>query len=139
MAVFGRTAMGERMTHGLLRDAWDIYRDGRLIWADALHIAAEFDAILAAPSGLADATACASLISVGDDANSQLALARELLELHADNTSLRAAASCISSVLVVRWLGSDTLALRNAYGAFWADFRHRLAGYPAIMPRLWCM
>lgn len=139
MAVFGRTAMGERVTAGLLRDAWDIYRDGRLVWADALHIDEEFEAAFAAPSALDGATACASLVYVGDDAPDRLALARDLLAELSGDASLRAAASRIGDILVVRWLGSDALVLRNAYGEFWATFRNRLAGYPAIMPRLWCM
>jgi hypothetical protein len=36
--VLGRGAMGEAFTQGLVHDAWHIRRDGRLIWADALHM-----------------------------------------------------------------------------------------------------
>jgi urease accessory protein len=36
--VLGRGAMGEAFTQGLVHDAWHIRRDGRLIWADALHL-----------------------------------------------------------------------------------------------------
>ncbi|MEK9900760.1 MAG: urease accessory protein UreD, partial [Rhodospirillaceae bacterium] len=33
--VLGRTAMGERVTGGLVHEAWDVRRDDRLVWADA--------------------------------------------------------------------------------------------------------
>src|SRR6266849_1772276 len=36
--VFGRRARGEAFTHGLLHERWELRRDGRLIWGDALHL-----------------------------------------------------------------------------------------------------
>lgn len=137
MVVFGRTAMGETMTKGLVRDAWEVRRDGRLVWADALHLDDALADMLHAPAGLDGARAYASMIYVGDDASDCLDAARELLN-DADDEP-RCAASCIGDVLIVRWTGRDSLVLRNAYGAFWCGFRNRVAGYPAHMPRLWNM
>lgn len=136
MVVFGRTAMGERMRQGLLHEAWDVYWDGRLAWSDALHLNSGLERISEAAAGLAGARACASILYVGDDAGRHLAAARELIG-EAAAEPVRGAASCVGNVLVARWLGRDGLQLRNAYGRFWADFRHHLAGYPPIMPRLW--
>ncbi|MBO6781762.1 MAG: urease accessory protein UreD [Alphaproteobacteria bacterium] len=137
--VFGRTAMGEAMTRGLVRDAWEIRREGRLVWADALHLEDDIAADLGASAGFAGARAFASLVYVADDAGTQLAVARDLLDAAALDDDLRAAATCVGDVLVVRWLGRDGRGLRDAYGAFWSAFRHRIAGYPAAMPRLWHM
>ncbi len=137
--VFGRTAMGESMTRGLARDAWEIRRDGRLVWADALHLEGDVAADLRASAGFGDAHAFASLVYVADDAGAQLVAARELLDDAALDEGLRAAATCVGDVLVVRWLGHEARALRDAYGAFWSAFRNRIAGYPAAMPRLWHM
>jgi len=36
--VFGRIASGERLSQGLVREEWNVRRQGRLIWADALHL-----------------------------------------------------------------------------------------------------
>jgi urease accessory protein len=137
MIVFGRIAMGESLTDGLVRDAWEIRRSGRLVWSDALHLEGGLDAVLQASAGLDGACAYASLVYVGDDASDQLAVARELLEELPED--LHCAATCVGDVLIVRWAGHDSLGLRNAYGEFWSGFRHRVAGYPARMPRLWHM
>ena len=137
IVVFGRTAMGERVTAGLVRDAWDVYRDGRLVWSDAVHIDDALKQTLAAPSGFDGAVAFASLVYVGDDAADRLATARDLLTAISNDGTLRAGATVLGDVLVVRWLGRETRPLRQAYGGFWAAFRHNLAGYPQTMPRLW--
>ncbi len=136
IVVFGRTAMGERVTAGLVRDAWEVYRDGRLIWSDAVHIDDALKQTLDAPAGFDGAVAFASLVYVGDDAADQLQAARDLLNGAGDG-SLRVGATHLGDVLVVRWLGRETRQLREAYGGFWSAFRHCLAGYPPAMPRLW--
>ena len=136
MVVLGRTAMGERMCRGLLHEAWDVYWDDRLVWSDALHLNSGLERISDAAAGLDGARACASTLYVGDDAPRHLGPARELIHETAEEP-LRVAASCVGNVLVIRWLGRDSLQLRDAYGRFWAAFRHHLAGYPPIMPRLW--
>lgn len=136
MVVLGRTAMGERMRQGLLHEAWDVYWDDRLAWSDALHLNSGLERISDAAAGLGGARACASILYVADDAEQHLEPARALIGESAGE-SLRVAASCVGNVLVIRWLGSDSLQLRDAYGRFWAAFRHHLAGYPPIMPRLW--
>jgi len=137
MIVFGRTAMGETMTRGLVRDAWEVRREGRLVWADALHLDDALAEMLDASAGLDGARAYASMIYVGDDASDCLNTARALLD-DADDVT-RCAATCVGDVLIVRWIGRDALSLRNAYGEFWGGFRSRIAGYPARMPRLWNM
>jgi urease accessory protein len=137
IVVFGRTAMGEQVTGGLVREAWDVYRDGRLVWADAVHVDETLKATLGAPSGFDGAVAFASLVYVGDDAAERLATARELLGIFGGDSNLRAGATILDDVLVIRWLGRETRRLRAAYGGFWAVFRHSVGGYPQTMPRLW--
>ena len=49
---FGRTAMGETMARGALRDRWRIRREGRLVFAEDLRLGGEIEAaghILAVP------------------------------------------------------------------------------------------
>mgnify|MGYP005667607329 FL=1 len=90
-----------------------------------------------AAAGFDGACAYGSLVYVADDAEAQIDVARELLE--DGDPKLFRAATCVGDVLIVRWVGSDSLALRTGYGEFWSGFRNRIAGYPAIMPRLWHM
>ena len=56
ITVFGRKAHGEVVSEGFLRDAWEVRRDGRLVWADALRLAGDMTESLAAPSKPAGAT-----------------------------------------------------------------------------------
>lgn len=135
IAVFGRVAMGERLTAGLLRDAWEVRRDGRLVWADALHVTGDIAAVLAHPAGFGGAAACATAVYVADDAAARLDLARALLDGGGDG--VRAAATVVNGVLGVRWTAGEAAALRRAFGTFWGDFRHALADLPDRLPRLW--
>lgn len=134
--VFGRSAMGETVTRGLVRDAWEVRVGGRLVWADALHLDAGIDRILAHPAGLGGATACATAVYVGADAAGYLEPARELLAGSASDT-LRGAATLVNGVLVARWLAAEAGPLRTAFGRYWAQFRHEAAGLPEALPRLW--
>jgi urease accessory protein len=131
--VFGRLARGERTRSGHVRDAIELRRDGRLVWADALHLEGDYGPVLDSRAGFGDAAAAATFVYAGPDAPDLLVTARE----HLDDTGLRAAATCVNGVLVARWLALDPQALRRSFGAFWAGFRHTAAGLPPRLPRLW--
>lgn len=134
--VFGRIARGERFTRGLARDAWDIRVGGRLVWADALQLDGDIGATLNDPACFDGATAAAMFVHVGADAAAKLPLARALLPADEDRR-VRAGATVVGGVLIARWLAHDALALRAAYGAFWAAFRAKVSGLPAEIPKLW--
>ncbi|WP_245586113.1 urease accessory protein UreD [Solimonas soli] len=129
--VFGRRAMGEDWRRGLLHDAWRIRRDGRLIWADALHLAGDVAAARAAPFGFGDAGACATLLYAGDDAEAQLPLARALLADHPG------AATAFGGLLIARLLAADAAALRRSLIHLAGGLRQGIAGLPARLPRVW--
>ncbi|NQV82997.1 MAG: urease accessory protein UreD [Rhodospirillales bacterium] len=133
--VFGRIASGERMSQGLIREAWELRRDGRLVWADALHLDGDMEAVFANPACFDGATAMATAIYSGDDAAQYLEQARALLGEGTEH--LRCGATVINGVLVLRWLGRDAEPLRRAFGKFWAAFRHASGSLPATLPRLW--
>lgn len=132
--VFGRRASGERMTHGLIHDAWRVRRAGTLAWADALHAEGDLAAPLASIAGLGGAGAFASVLYAADDAPAQLDALRAVLP--ADTAAARSALTAVNGLVVGRFLG-DARAVRDSYGAFWAAARSVLAGLPAALPRLW--
>lgn len=134
MLVFGRTAMGENVCSGLVRDVWDIRKNGKRLWADALHLDGDIKSKLDHPAGFDGARAVATFIHVSSDAENHLDFARELLDHESD---VRTGATISNSVLVVRWLAKDTLQLRNSFGKFWAAFRAHTQNLPGKMPRLW--
>lgn len=133
MLVFGRTARGECLTHGLVRDDWNVRIDGRLVWVDALNMDGDLVEPLNRSAGFGGAKAYATAVYVGQDAGRQLAVARDLIECE----GVRCGATVIGDVLIVRWLGEDGLQVRNAFGAFWSGFRRRVAALPSSLPRLW--
>ncbi len=133
ITVFGRKAHGEVVSEGFLRDAWEVRRDGYLVWADALRLAGDLAESLAAPAGFDGAIAVATFVYAADDAPARLDLARRLVD------DPRAGATCIGDVLIARWLDRDASRLRAAYGEFWSAFRAEVAGRPRRTPRVWQM
>lgn len=133
LLVFGRIARGERFAQGLARDAWEVRRDGRLVWADALHLDGDVADLLDHPAGFAGATAYGTIVYVGQDAADRLDAARALLE----DVAPHAGATVLGEVLVIRLLGRDAQRLRTDFGRLWAGLRRELNGLPARLPRLW--
>jgi urease accessory protein len=133
--VLGRSAMGERVSHGLVRDDWQVRRDGRLIWADRFRLDDDIDVTRNHPACLGGAVAIASVIYAAEDAADLLVVARDIME--SAPADVRAACTIVNSVLVARWLSADALSLRKSFAAFWAGFRHAAAGLPEALPRLW--
>lgn len=129
MMVLGRLARGERMAAGLVRDQWLIRRDGKLIWADALHMDGNIAARRDAAAGWNGANACATLVLTGPDAGRHLDAVRAHL-------TGRSGATVVNGVLLARWLADDPAALRENFAAVWGLLRAE-AGYRADMPRLW--
>lgn len=131
--IFGRAARAEKLTCGLVREAWEIRRDGRLIWADALHLENDLAALLAAPAGFNGATAAAAVVCLGTD---PAALRDQARALNADYAG-RFAAGVIKDILVARWLDNDAMRLRGAFATTWKTLRHATLDLPARLPRLW--
>jgi urease accessory protein len=136
MLIFGRTASGETLSRGLARDAWVVRRGRRLEWMDALHMEGDLASPLSSGACFAGAKATATMIYAADDSEARLDLAREQISEYIDE-DVKAAATIVGGVLVVRWLGHDGLRLRTAFGAFWAAFRHHVGGLRAALPRVW--
>jgi urease accessory protein len=135
--VFGRIAMGERFTDGLLHEGWEVRRDGRLVWGDALHIDGDVAALMADPACFAGAAACATLILApqAGDPRRFVEPAREVQQRSAA-AGVRAGVTAVNGLLVARWLG-DPVALRRAYADLACHWRDAAIGLPARLPRLW--
>jgi urease accessory protein len=129
--VFGRSARGEQVRHGLVHDEWRVRVGGRLVWADTLHLEDDIAATLAAPAGFAGALAAATMVYVGDDAAARLELVREAV------VPSGGGASCLGPVVVARWLSPTPHVLRGGFGRAWAGLRAELGGLPPILPRIW--
>ncbi len=135
ITVFGRRAMGESFSRGLLAEDWALRSNGRLLWADAFRLDGPVREVIDHPAGLGGAEAMATAVYAGPDAKRWLTSVRDILEEQLVG-GLRCGATLVGGVILVRWLG-DAWPLRRAFGGFWAAFRHRAAGKPAALPRLW--
>lgn len=132
--VFGRSASGETLTQGLIRDAWQLCAGERLIWADALHMEGDLRRPLGSGACLGGVTAFASAIYHAEDAAAQLEPLRALLP--EDAADSQQALTAVNGAIVGRFLG-EARAVREAYGSFWAGARAHLADLPPVLPRLW--
>ncbi|WP_066552347.1 urease accessory protein UreD [Croceicoccus bisphenolivorans] len=129
--VMGRSAMGETFTRGLIHDAWRIRRNGRLVWADGMHMAGDIAAIAAKPFGFGDARAVATLVYAGPDAAGFLDLARTLAP------EPDGGASCLDEILVLRWAMADAHAMRDRVIAAAGALRAAVFGLAPRLPVLW--
>lgn len=107
--VFGRTARGERLQQGRLRDAWRLWRDGRLIFAEAIDLDGALGPALERPAAAPGLAAVALAVLAAADAESRLPALREAL---ARCTGL-AAASAWNGLLVARFAACDSAVLRD--------------------------
>ena len=80
MLLFGRTAMGEDVQRGSIRDAWRVRRDGRLVFADTTRAMGAVAHALDRGAVLDGARATAMLLYVAPDAEARLDEVRALLE-----------------------------------------------------------
>ena len=100
--VFGRMAMGEALHDLRFTDQWRVYRDGRLVFADAVRLIGDAHAALQRNAIGAGAAAMATVLFAAPDAARSLPLPDT------------AGASLIADdVLLIRFLARDSFALRR--------------------------
>ncbi len=131
--VFGRIASGERFDHGLLQDTWRIRREGRLLWADGIHLSGDVAAVRAAPFGFGTGVASATIVYVAAEANQYIDEVRRVLKSHGGIGT----ATAFDGLLVVRLVADDVISLRSAVMAVAGGIRHWAAGLPERLPKVW--
>jgi urease accessory protein len=128
--VLGRTAMGETVRRGTLRDRWRVRREGKLVFADDLRFEGPVAEVAALAPTLAGGKAFASLLLVADDAERFLAPVREAIA--PPSASMGGGASAFDGKLFARIVAADGLALRRILLPAIAALRD---GEPC--PRVW--
>ncbi|MEO6093158.1 MAG: urease accessory protein UreD [Novosphingobium sp.] len=111
--VLGRAAMGETVRSGALRDRLRIWRNERLIYADALNLDGDIAALMQRSAIGAGARAMAVLVHASAGAAALVGPLREALE----TARGRAAASSWNGLLAVRLLAPDGETLRHDIAA----------------------
>jgi urease accessory protein len=138
IVVFGRRARGECFTRGFLREVWEVRRDGRLVWGDALHLVDDIPGIIDDPACFDGAAAFAALILAPGtgDSRSLLASAREIQSATVAN-GIKAGVTAMAGLIIARWLSWDAAALRRAYADLASHLRSQAMGLARSLPRLW--
>lgn len=126
IVVFGRTAMGERMTQGSLTDRWRMRRGGELVFAETVRLDGNIGQTLGRPAvangGAAIGTA---LIVPGDEA--AIERIREVSDLFRGEVGV----STWNGFAMARFCAQDSATLR-------ADMMTVLRRASAMpLPRLW--
>ncbi len=124
--VFGRTAMGERVRHGWLRDLIRVRCAGRLLWHDAIRLEGEIEVAMQRPAIASAAHVVATVVYAAPDAAEKLNAVRAALGPH------EAGASAWNGMLVARILGIDGASVRTRVVAAMAVLRD-----DRPLPRVW--
>jgi urease accessory protein len=122
--IFGRLGMGETVRHGRLLDRWQVYREGRIIHAEALRFEGEIGAKLAAAAVTNGGTAIATVLIVPAEESS-------LIGVRALRFVGEVAASAWKGMLLIRLCAGDGAALRHDLVAVLNAVRS------GALPRLW--
>jgi len=138
IVVFGRRARGERFASGFLREVWELRRNGELVWGDALHLEEDVGPIIDDPACFDGAAAFATMIFSPPAGNvrSLLDCAR-VVQAACAATGLRAGATAVSGLVIVRWLAADAAVLRRSYAGLACHFRSAALGLPGRLPQVW--
>ena len=131
MIVLGRAAAGERYGEALLQDRWEVRRDGRLVFFDALRLDHQNEDALVNPAGFAGAGAFGLLLLAAPEAPALAERARTALP-----EGELCGVTVIDGLLIARWLAPDGAKLRRWVGAMAAELRASF-GLPARPPRIW--
>jgi len=121
--IFGRVAMGECVRALHLQDEWRVHRDGQLIFADAIRMIGDAQALMHRTAVAAGAGAMATVLFAAADAS-----------VHAAQIDLPVTSGknlIADDVLLIRLLAADGFALRQQL----IPVIEALTGTP--IPRVW--
>jgi urease accessory protein len=131
--VLGRTAHGEEVVRGRIRDRWLVRRNGRLIWADSFLVAEETFAHLRKKALLSDYKAIGTLLYFGPHPDQRLEMLREVTQ----SLACSSAATMVSGLIVVRLAATTSSELRIALICMLRHFGRDDGGDPFRVPKMW--
>ena len=127
MLIYGRSAMGEDVERGSIRDAWRVKRDDRMVFADTTHVSGAVSTMLDRSATLDGARSSAMLVYIAPDAEQHLDTIRHQVE----NASSTIGVSCWNGILLVRAAARNGHELQREL----QPVITRLSGRP--LPRIW--
>ena len=131
----GRRASGETFSHGALRLANRITREGRPLWLERGRIDGG-GPLLDSAVGLAGFSVCGTLLATGEVEPTLLADCRTVAT---EEAGAQLGITALPGLLVARYLGHSSEAARHWFVELWQRLRPALLGVPAQTPRIWNM
>lgn len=125
--VFGRATMGETVNHAVFSDDVRVWRNGELVFADAVRLQGDVDAVLKGSAAGQGCIAMASLLYAGYDAEAFLRPLQVMMPATGGVSLIR------EGVLFARILAPDSFDLRRAMVPV---IRHLLGG---PLPKTWML
>jgi urease accessory protein len=130
IGCYGRRAGDEPFVDGQVRQGLELWRSGKPLWLDHLHVAGGRP-MQQATWGLQGMTALGTLLAYPATAADVLAV-RDL-ELNTAQLSC----TLVDGVLVCRCLCADGAEVKQHLLKVWQCLRPRIVGCDAVLPRIW--
>ena len=131
--VLGRTAHGEEVMQGDIRDRWLVRMEGRLVWADSFRISEETFPHLRRKALLSGYIAIGTLLYFGPHLDRRLEMLREV----AQSLACKCAATMVSGLIVIRLAAEDSSDLRIALICMLQHFDREGDPGPFRVPKMW--
>lgn len=129
----GRPAADERFVNGRISQRIQVFRDGKPIWFERLHLIGG-SPLFQASYALADQPILGTMIYVGDAAEDCAERVRGALMDHAADVF---SVSQLENVVVCRYLGQRLSRAKSLFARAWEILRTACQGKPASAPRIW--
>jgi urease accessory protein len=132
IVCLGRTASGERLDAGEVRQRLSVRRAGALLFAERLVLTGG-GAELGSPVVLNDATVFGTLLAIAPHMTDAMQTAcREVNACDGDGYVTR-----LPALMVARYRGASSQSARAYFATLWARLRPMLIGRDPLVPRLW--
>jgi urease accessory protein len=142
---FGRTARGERFTHGNWKSATEVYRQGNPVWIDRQILVG--NETIDRANSLAGYPIVGSLAWIGaspihsivqhqQDRSISKEMTMEVRSLFGGEPS-KIGVTRLTEGLLCRYRGDSTTEVRQWFTAVWYLLRHSFLQSPPIHPRVW--
>ncbi len=131
---FGRPGSGEYFgdaATGCWRQQGELWRDGRLLWAETAQLTAQ-DPLLSAAAGMGGATVLGTLLWAGPPVPADIHAACVALPLQG-----RGGVTQLPDVWSARCLCASVEDAHHWLRGLWALLRPAMLGRPAMLPRIW--
>jgi urease accessory protein len=133
IVCLGRPASNEVLAHGLLRQRFEIWRDGVPVWVEASRYCGGA-AALDASWGLRGHSVSGTLVCTTVIPELVTQVRESWAAIQGDTL---VSATQLDKVLVCRYLGDDAERARALFAAAWAVLRPAVLGRPTCAPRIW--